>query len=98
MLVDEHKCAEWLGLSVATLRKDRREARRIPFYKIGSAVRYDLDRVREALAALEVGRPAPRPRRPAAGVAPRNPDTTPYLTDDETPVRVASGRAFGCPT
>jgi hypothetical protein len=58
-IVDEHGAAEWLDLSVHTLRKDRREEMRIPFYRIGSAIRYDLDRVQAALASLEVGGSAP---------------------------------------
>lgn len=61
--VDEFAAAEFLGLSVHTLRKDRQRDRRIPFYKIGSAVRYDLGRVRDALASLEVGGPRPKARR-----------------------------------
>ena len=65
--VGEHEAAAALGLSVHTLRKDRQHDRRIPFYKIGSAVRYDLGRVREALAALEVGGPKTR-RRAAVAV------------------------------
>jgi len=70
--VDEHGAAEWLGLSVHTLRKDRREGMRIPFYRIGAAIRYDLDRVQAALASLEVGgdaaphcKPPARKRRAA---------------------------------
>lgn len=59
----EDVIAQETGLSLAFLRADRRNLRRIPFYKIGSAVRYNLDRVREALTALEVGGPAPRARR-----------------------------------
>lgn len=55
--VDEHEAARALGLSVHTLRKDRINARRIPFYKIGGTIRYDLARVREALAAYEQGGP-----------------------------------------
>lgn len=54
-LVDEFACAKALGLSVGTLRKDRQSDRRIPFFKIGTSVRYDLERVREALAAFEQG-------------------------------------------
>jgi hypothetical protein len=53
--VDEHTAARALGLSVFFLRKDRRTVRRLPFYKIGACVRYDLGRCREALAALEEG-------------------------------------------
>lgn len=63
LAVGEHEVAAAIGVSVHTLRKDRQQGRRIPFFKIGSAVRYNLDRVREALAALEVGGPAPRPGR-----------------------------------
>lgn len=62
---DEYAIARALGVSVHTLRKDRTGARRIPFYKIGSTVRYNLDRVREALAELEVGGPKPRATRKA---------------------------------
>ena len=59
----EHEIAQAVGLSVYTLRKDRAGDRRIPFYKIGGSVRYSLDRVRDALAELEVGGPKPRPAR-----------------------------------
>jgi hypothetical protein len=64
--VDEHEAAAALGLSVHTLRKDRVNKRRIPFYKVGGRVLYNLDRMRAALAALECGGPpAARPRRPS---------------------------------
>lgn len=45
-----------------TVRKDRTGKRRIPFFKIGGSVRYDLDRVREALQQYEQGGP-PAPKR-----------------------------------
>lgn len=61
--VDEHQAARALGLSVHTLRKDRTGARRIPFYRIGSSIRYNLVRVQEALATMEVGGPASKPAR-----------------------------------
>jgi len=61
--VDEYVVAEQLGLSIHTLRKDRRTHRRLPYFKIGSAVRYNLERVREALDALEVGGPTPTGQR-----------------------------------
>lgn len=67
--VNEHEAAAFLGLSVDTLRKDRQQGRRIPFYKIGRAVRYDLQRVREALATMECGGPQPRRRATAAKAA-----------------------------
>lgn len=53
--VDEHACATAISVSVHFLRKDRRGARRIPFYRLGTRVVYDLTRVREALAATEEG-------------------------------------------
>lgn len=55
--VDEVAAAKALGMSVAWLRKDRLGARTIPFYRLGTSVRYDLGRVREALAAVAEGGP-----------------------------------------
>lgn len=49
--VDEHTCAQAIGMSVAWLRKDRRTDRIVPFYRLGSSIRYDLERVRAALVA-----------------------------------------------
>jgi excisionase family DNA binding protein len=66
--VDEHEAAAYLGLSVDTLRKDRQGERRFPFYKMGRTVRYDVQRLDEALAAMECGGPQPR-RRPARSQA-----------------------------
>lgn len=62
--VDEHTCASAIGMSVHWLRKDRRGARLVPFYRLGDRVLYDLTRVREALAATEEGG-AKRARRSA---------------------------------
>ncbi len=53
--VDETACAAAIGMSVAWLRKDRRGARLVPFYRLGGSVRYNLARVREALGAVEEG-------------------------------------------
>jgi hypothetical protein len=64
--VDEHVVARELSISVHTLRKDRRTLRRFPYFKIGSSVRYNLERVREALDALEMGGPPARGRRRSA--------------------------------
>jgi hypothetical protein len=67
IVVDEHAAAAAIGLSVGWIRKDRRTRRLIPFYRIGGAIRYDLDRVRQALGELEEGGPAAsssRPERP----------------------------------
>lgn len=61
--VGEHEAANALGLSVHTLRKDRQKERRFPYFKVGRSVRYDLARVREALAGMEVGGPEPVAKR-----------------------------------
>lgn len=53
--VDETACAQAIGMSVAWLRLDRRTKRIVPFYRLGGRIRYNLDRVREALAAVEEG-------------------------------------------
>ena len=49
LAVDEKTLAEAIGMSVAWLRKDRSGARVVPFFRLGSSVRYNIDRVREAL-------------------------------------------------
>ena len=53
--VDETIAAPALGVSVGFLRKDRRTKKLIPFFRIGTSVRYNLDRCREALLAREEG-------------------------------------------
>ncbi len=53
--VDEHTLAAAIGMSVHFVRKDRRGKKIIPFIRIGGSIRYDIERVRKALAALEVG-------------------------------------------
>jgi hypothetical protein len=53
--VDEYAAAKALGVSVGWLRKDRRTARIVPHFKMGTFVRYNLERVQESLAALERG-------------------------------------------
>jgi len=40
-LVDEHRVASLLGLSVKTLQRWRWAGRELPFVKLGAAVRYD---------------------------------------------------------
>lgn len=61
--VDEYAAAAAINKSVGWMRKDRLGARIIPFYKIGGSVRYNLDRIREALAAVEEGGPAAAGRK-----------------------------------
>lgn len=67
--VDEHTTAAAIGMSVHWLRKDRRGKRLVPFFRMGGAIRYDLQRVREALARLEEGGAPTRAKgaRPAKG-------------------------------
>jgi len=47
--VDEHAVAAAIGMSVHFVRKDRRTKRLLPYFRIGGSIRYDLDRVRDAL-------------------------------------------------
>jgi hypothetical protein len=42
-------------MSVHWVRKDRRGKRLLPSYKLGDAVRYDPERVRQALRGMEEG-------------------------------------------
>jgi hypothetical protein len=58
--VTEHEVAEAIGMSVHFVRKDRYTKKRIPFYRVGGRILYNLDRVRAGLAALEEGGPTPR--------------------------------------
>lgn len=67
--VSEAQLAKAIGMSVHYLRKDRTDKRLIPFYRIGGSIRYNLDRVRQALAACEEGGAQPKPRKRAAGAA-----------------------------
>lgn len=60
--VDETQLAKAIGMSVHFLRKDRRDKRQIPFYRVGGSIRYNLDRVRQALAACEEGGVQLKPR------------------------------------
>ncbi len=67
--IDETEAAAAIGMSVHFLRKDRRTKRLIPFYRIGDCVRYDIGRIREALAAIEEGGAHIKPRLRATGAA-----------------------------
>ena len=65
LAVGERECAAALNMSVAWLRKDRCSAKIIPFSRLGKSVRYDLDRVRVALASVEEGGTAAKGKRSA---------------------------------
>jgi hypothetical protein len=66
LAVNEQKCAEAIGISVARLRKDRRGKRLIPFYRLGGRILYSPDRVQAALTGLEEGGTRPKSRREKA--------------------------------
>ena len=55
VIVNDEAVAKFLGCSVAMVRKDRRTKRRIPFFRFGALVKYDLDRVRAAMNASTEG-------------------------------------------
>ena len=55
--VDDKTVAQALGCSVAYVRKDRRTAKVIPFFRLGGLIRYDLDVVRAKLNASSEGGP-----------------------------------------
>jgi len=57
ILVDARVCAAACSLTVSALKADRAGAKRLPFVRLGRLVRYDMDRVRAALAAFEEGGP-----------------------------------------
>jgi len=48
-LINEKDLAKKLSVSVAKLRRDRFEKRGLPFIKIRSTVRYDMDQVERFL-------------------------------------------------
>jgi hypothetical protein len=55
LIVDDKTIAELIGLSLAWVRKDRRTARLLPFFRLGGRVRYDVPTVRSALLARSEG-------------------------------------------
>ena len=55
LALTESELAADLALSLSWLRKDRQTKRLLPFFKIGGAVRYNRDRVLQALARMEEG-------------------------------------------
>lgn len=54
-MLDEYEMAARLKLSVHTLRKDRSGPRRIPYFRIGRAIRYSADTVMRELECLQEG-------------------------------------------
>jgi hypothetical protein len=55
-LTDTQGAADYLGLSVFTVRRDRHGARRFPYIKLGAELyRYDLDELDRVIALAQVG-------------------------------------------
>jgi hypothetical protein len=69
-LWDEKTAARFLGVSVQFLQQDRAKSRRIPYIKLGKAVRYDPADVRAYVAQRKV-RSAPRNTENREGDDPR---------------------------
>lgn len=65
--ITDRQLAPMLGVSVAFLQKDRREAQRIPFVRLGDRCLYDPSDALAAVKALTVG--GPRGRRGRVGGA-----------------------------
>jgi len=63
--VTDRVLAPMLGVSVGFLQKDRREAQRIPFVRLGDRCLYDVRDALAAVKALSVG--GPRGRRGRLG-------------------------------
>jgi hypothetical protein len=58
LIVDDKTIADLVGMSLAWVRRDRREKRLLPFFRLGGRVRYDVPTVRQALLArTEGGKP-----------------------------------------
>ncbi|MBM3358460.1 MAG: helix-turn-helix domain-containing protein [Betaproteobacteria bacterium] len=69
VLWDEKTTAQFLGVSVEFLQQDRHGPKRIPFVRIGRAIRYDFADVRAFVASQKVGGAQRGPVIPwAAGV------------------------------
>lgn len=54
---NEKEAARFLGLSIQFLQQDRVRDRRIPFCKIGRAVRYDPNDVLAFARSCKIGKP-----------------------------------------
>ena len=61
LFITDRELAPMLGVSVAFLQKDRREAQRIPFVRLGDRCLYEPEVALAAVRGLTVG--GPRSRR-----------------------------------
>lgn len=55
LAVDDKTIAAALGMSVAWVRKDRTTNRTVPFFRLGTAIRYDVATVRKAMLSRMEG-------------------------------------------
>lgn len=60
-LLDERAAAQFLGVSVQFLQQDRHKGARIPFVKVGRAVRYQPDDLRAFVRASTIARKLAHP-------------------------------------
>lgn len=65
LFITDRELAPLIGVSVGFLQKDRREAQRIPFVRLGDRCLYDVAEALAAVKALTVG--GPRRRRGTIG-------------------------------
>ena len=97
--VTDRELAPVIGVSVGFLQKDRREAQRIPYVKLGDRCLYDMDEALAAVRALTVGGPR-RARRSGGSAserasAPADPTSAPAACSATTPI---AHRATAWPT
>lgn len=67
LFVTDRELAPLIGVSVGFLQKDRREAQRIPFIRLGDRCLYDVQEALAAVKALTVGGTRSRRQRSSGG-------------------------------
>ena len=67
LFVTDRELAPLIGVSVGFLQKDRREAQRIPFIRLGDRCLYDVQEALAAVKALTVGGARGRRQRVSGG-------------------------------
>jgi hypothetical protein len=66
--INEKLISEITGFALATLRNDRATNRRIPYIKVGSAVRYSLEDVVAFMESHKIQQQQGKKANPAPGV------------------------------
>lgn len=64
LAVDDKAIAAALGMSLAWVRKDRMTNRTVPFFRLGTSIRYDPATVRKAMLSRMEGNASEATRRP----------------------------------